>query len=407
MVTIPGNVMFPTLVVGSLPRPQWVRDVIEERKAGSLDEEEATRLLDDAVPLAVRMQERAGLDFISDGEWRRESYVKVFAEAVDGFEADLVGNGGSGFSRVAYPAVVDRLTSRRSMAADEARFLRGRTDSKIVVAVPSPYTVGRRMWSPEHSRSAYPTREEFMDACIPIVRDEIRGLARLGVDAIQLDDPWLALLVDPDYRQREGIDDVDHEIEQSVRCVNAATEGIEGVSISVHMCHAHFNRRHGTRGAYDLIIGALERMNVQRFAMEFATPDAGGIDVLRDFPDDKVLGLGVIDHTDRHVESPEEIVARVERAMEFVPAERITLNPDSGFAPSSANPTDLDEAYLKLTAMCHGARLLREKYPGSGPPAAGAGTPSAQDRWSDVVSEGKPLKQGPGRYAPVKGLPWT
>ena len=364
MVTIPGNVMFPTLVVGSLPRPQWVRDLIEERKAGRVDDEEATRLLDDAIPLAVRMQERAGLDFISDGEWRRESYVKVFAEAVDGFKTDLVGNGGSGFSRVAYPAVVDRLTPRRSMAADEARFLRERTDSKIVVAVPSPYTVGRRMWSPEHSTAAYPTREEFMDACIPIVRDEIRQLAALGVDAIQLDDPWLALLVDADYREREGITDVDHEIEQSVRCVNAATEGIEGVSISVHMCHAHFNRRHGTRGAYDLIIGALAQMNVQRFAMEFATPDAGGVDVLRRFPDDKVLGLGVIDHTDPHVETPEEVVARVERAMEFVPAERISLNPDCGFAPSSVNPMDLDEAYLKLSAMCRGARLLRDKYAG-------------------------------------------
>jgi 5-methyltetrahydropteroyltriglutamate--homocysteine methyltransferase len=138
LTVAPDNPPFATMVVGSLPRPQWVRDLIEDRKAGLVSESDADGLLDDAIPSAIDMQERAGIDFVSDGEWRRESYVKVFAEAVDGFEADLVGNGGSGFSRVAYPAVVDRLTSRRSMAADEARFLRGRTDSKIVVAVPAP-----------------------------------------------------------------------------------------------------------------------------------------------------------------------------------------------------------------------------------------------------------------------------
>ena len=91
------NTPFPTLVVGSLPRPQWVRDLIEDRKAGRIDEKAADALLDDAVPLAIRLQERAGLDFVSDGEWRRESYVKVFAEAVDGFQADLGSGGGSQF----------------------------------------------------------------------------------------------------------------------------------------------------------------------------------------------------------------------------------------------------------------------------------------------------------------------
>ena len=355
--------LFPTMVVGSLPRPQWIKDLIEDRKAGRVTMEDANRLLDDAVPLAIRMQEQAGLDFVSDGEWRRESYVKVFAEAVDGFKPDLMPAGGSQPSAVAYPAVVSRLLPRRFLAADEAAFLRNHTNARTVVAVPSPYTIGRRMWSAEHSTSAYATSEEFMDACIPIIRREVQELARMGVDAIQLDDPWLALLVDPELRQRDGITNVEHEIEQSVRCVNAVTEGIEDVFLSVHLCHAHFNRRHGTKGPYHLIIGALGQMtNIQRFAMEFATPDAGGLGALRDFPKDKVLGLGVIDHTDPHIETPEEVADRVERAMEFVPKERITLNPDCGFSPSSANPMDLDEAYLKLRAMCQGATLLRDRH---------------------------------------------
>ena len=355
--------LFPTFVVGSLPRPQWVRELIEDRKAGRISEEAADRLLDDAVPSAIRMQERAGVDYISDGEWRRESYVKVFTEAVNGFTNDLVTTLGTmSFTSPRYPAVTSRLSSRRPIAVGEAGFLRKRTNSKIIVAVPSPYTVGRRMWSADHSTAAYPTREEFMDACVPIINDELHSLAALGVDAIQLDDPWLSLLVDPRYRESEGITDMDHEIELSVQSVNRAVEGLEGVPVSVHFCHAHFNREHSTKGPYDLIIEALGDMNVERFAMEFATPDAGGIAALQNFPKDKTLGLGVIDHTDRHVETPEEVAARAEAAMEYVPKERLTLNPDCGFSPSSANPMDLDEAYLKLCALSRGASLLRKKY---------------------------------------------
>ena len=142
--------LFPTFVVGSLPRPQWVRDLIEERKAGRIDGPVFNGLLDDAIPSAVRMQERAGLDFISDGEWRRESYVKVFTQAVEGFTEDLLPSGGAApFTQLRYPAVTETLAATRPIAADEAEFLRRSTDSKIIVAVPSPYTIGRRMWSSE------------------------------------------------------------------------------------------------------------------------------------------------------------------------------------------------------------------------------------------------------------------
>jgi 5-methyltetrahydropteroyltriglutamate--homocysteine methyltransferase len=355
---------FPTFVVGSLPRPQWVREVIEDRKHGRLNSNEAERLLDDAVPSAVRLQERAGLDYLSDGEWRRESYVKIFADGVDGFLPDAIPSGPAS-PGLMYPAVVAPLRPRQPIAADAAAFLKRHTNARIIVAIPSPYTIARRMWSPDHSRDAYPTHEAFMAACVPIVRAELQRLVDLGADAVQLDDPWLALLVDPAYRARVGITDVDHEIEMAVRGVNGATEGIwesGRVLLSVHLCHAHSNRRHSTRGPYDLIVGALGRMNVHRFAMEFATPDAEGIGVLSHFPSDKILGLGVIDHTDRRIETPQAVVQCAEAAMAYVPRERLSLNTDCGFAPSSANPMDLDEAYLKLKALCQGAALLRDKY---------------------------------------------
>ena len=155
---------------------------------------------------------------------------------------------------------------------------------------------------------------------------------------------------------------VDREIESCIKGVNEATKGISSDSISLHLCHAHFNRSHSTTGPYNIIMEALGEMDVGRFAMEFATPDAGGLQVLKYYPGDKVLGLGVIDHTDRHIETPEEVVSRVEKAMDFLPKERITLNPDCGFSPSSSNPMDLDEAYSKLCAMSKGAQVLRQKY---------------------------------------------
>ena len=354
--------LFETYAVGSLPRPQWVRELIEDRKSGAVSWEEADRLLDSAVPSAIAMQQRAGIDYLSDGEWRRESYVKVFADAVGGFGQDLhTETGTERASLLPYPAVTEPMRYLRPIAAGEARFLRSHADGKIIVALPSPYTIGRRMWTAEHSRAAYPTREEFIDACVLIVRTEIATLAAEGVDAVQLDEPWLGLLCDPSYREREGITDVDREMELSATSVNATVRDAE-VSISLHLCHAHFARQHATRGPYDLIMDALGEMDADRFAMELATPDAGGIGALKRFPSGKMLGLGVIDHTDPQVETPQQVAARAEAAMEFVDPERITLNPDCGFSPSSQNPMDIDEAYLKLRALSEGAALLRDRH---------------------------------------------
>ena len=351
---------FETFVVGSLPRPRWVQEVVEDRREGRLDPDAAAALLDAAVPSAVRLQERAGLDVVSDGEWRRESYVKVFSENVDGFAA--------GESQTRIPGappdmvVVAPLVQLRPIAAREVAFLRTIRDGPVVVALPSPYILAWRTWSAERSRDAYATREEFMEACIPILHAELRELAESGVDHVQIDEPWLLMLVDPAERERRGVTNIGHEIETCVNAVNAMVDGIAGVTTSMHLCHGHFNRRRATDGGYEPIIEALAEIRVDRFAMEFAAPHSHGVGVLDRFPADKTLGLGVIDHCDPHVETPMEVVARAEEALQHIPPERLTLNPDCGFAPGSRNPMDLDEAYEKLRALCRGALLLRERY---------------------------------------------
>src|SRR5262245_50797101 len=175
---------FPTTVIGSLPRPAWVRDVILDRKSGKLSEEEAGRLLDRAVESAILLQERAGLDEVTDGEWRRESYVKVFAERVRGFRPDINPSGG-----LPYPAVVAPVEYYRPIAAEEVRFVRARTRRRVKATLPAPYIIGRRMWHPEHSRAAYPDRERFMAACVPVLRQEVLAVRDAGADTVQLDEP--------------------------------------------------------------------------------------------------------------------------------------------------------------------------------------------------------------------------
>ncbi len=348
--------LFPTTVIGSLPRPAWVLDLILDRKAGRITDEQATPLLDRAIESAILMQERAGLDEITDGEWRRESYVKVIAQRVRGFEADLHDSG------LPYPAVVAPLEYYRPLVLEELNFVQKRTKRRVKVTLPAPYIIGRRMWHPDHSKKAYPTRETLMEACVPILRKEIELLCGAGADTIQLDEPWLSTMVDPAFCRREGIDDVSYEADRCVDLVNQVLDGMDGVATGMHLCHAHFERRHGTEGSYEPIMPALAKLRVGTISMEYATPASGGVGSLAGFPEGARLGLGCIDHCDRNVETPDEVIQRVENAMRFVDKNRITLHPDCGFAPSAQNPMDLDEAYQKLKAMCEAARKLRDQY---------------------------------------------
>lgn len=352
--------LFPTTVIGSLPRPEWVREIILDRKAGRISHEDATAILDRAVESAILMQERAGLDEITDGEWRRESYVKIFAEKVSGFEPDLILYD----DILPYPAVVAPLSYARPLVVDEVQYLRPRTTRKIKITLPSPYIIGCRMWHPEHSAKAYPKREQLMAACVPILRKEIEAVRDAGVSTVQLDEPWLCTMVDPDFDQDPYRKDLRYEMDLCADLINQTVDGINGLQIGMHLCRAHFAHKHGSKGAYDPIMPTLAKIHVDIISMEFATPDAGGHASLAKFPEQATLGLGCIDHCDREIESIDDVCKRVESAMRYVDKSRILLHSDCGFAPSVQNPIDLDEAYRKLKVMCEAAQVLREKHPG-------------------------------------------
>ena len=293
-------------------------------------------MLDGAVLSAIRLQEQAGLDYVSDGELRRNSYLRVFIDAVDGYEADVIPPGP--FSTSTIHAIVSPIVQRRSISGSAPDYLVANASVGTISALPSPYTMGVTMWTAERSSAAYVSPGEAMRACAGIINAEVKRLAAAGVDVVQLDEPWLGDLANPAYRLDQGIDDLDLELELYVEAINSSVEGVEGVSTTVHVCGHTSPTTPGSKAwPYDVVFEALGRMNVDRFTIAMTGPNAAGFQALSHYPANKVLGLGVLNTIEDAVETPDCVVARVERAMEYVPAGRIALNPDCGFSPSRRN----------------------------------------------------------------------
>ena len=351
--------LFTTTVVGSMPRPQYVRDLIEEQVEGGVSSVDFRRMMDSAIPYVAQMQELAGIDVISDGEWRRKSYIGVIADICKGFELsikDVLGQ------RQTWHVVTSELeVVNPGLLAKEARFLKRHTERDVKVAIPSPYLIGERMWDPELSVAAYPTRRDFTEALVPILRHELIALRDEGVALAQLDDPHLCLFVDPTVRA--GYDDPQAEMTHCVDLLNRVVDGVDGVRLAVHLCRRNKGRAGWVgEGGYEPILPALSDLQVDILMLEFAIPAAGDFAVLRDLPERFDIGLGCVDCRSSHIDTPDEIANRVRRAVQYVAPERILLHPDCGFAPGSAADIPLDEAYLKLRNEALAAKMLREEF---------------------------------------------
>lgn len=351
------NQLFPTSVVGSMPRSQFVRDLLAPERRQTLSDEAFHRRIDAAVAYIIALQEAAGVDIISDGEWRRLSYIGVIAEIMTGFERTVVDG------RYWHTVVAPMTPRSPGMVAREAQFLRAHTNRRTKVALPSPYLLGQRMWDPERSKKAYPTREAFMDALVPVLRDELIAVRNIGVDVVQFDDPHLCLFVDE--RVRKQYDDPDREVDRCVGMLNDIIDGVDGPSLAIHLCRRNKGREGWVgEGGYGPIIPALQRLRVDQYVMEFTIPAAGDLKVLQELPEHTTVGLGCVDCRGEHIDTPEQIVARVEKALQYLPPARIALNPDCGFAPGNAADIPIDEAYAKLSNEAAAAAILREKYGG-------------------------------------------
>jgi 5-methyltetrahydropteroyltriglutamate--homocysteine methyltransferase len=298
------------------------------------------------------MQETAGIDLVSDGEWRRPHFHDFIARRIAGFKPLTV----QGY----YSAVVAPLEVSESLTADEARFMLGRSTHKVKIALPSPYLMARRMYHPTESARAYPTRDAFMAALVPILRRELETLRDLGVALVQFDDPAIGVLVD--RARRQDFADPDRELAVAIDYLNQVVDGVTGVATALHVCRAVGLRSWSNEGGYEPILAGLYRAQVDLLMLEFAMPVAGDVEVFARFPTERTIGLGCVDIRSETIEGPDLIVERVEKALRYLHPDQLVLNPDCGFAPSSMLPIPLDEAYFKLRALGLAADRLRQKY---------------------------------------------
>jgi 5-methyltetrahydropteroyltriglutamate--homocysteine methyltransferase len=336
-------VLFPTSLVGSYPQPDWLIDRV--RLAGRFPPRvRATELWrvapeflhqaqDDATLLAIRAQEDAGLNIITDGEIRRESYSNAFATALDGIDID---NPGTALDRSGHPNPVPRITGpirrRHAVNVESVQFLRAHTDRTIKVTVPGPFTMAEQA-----QNDYYPTKEAAAYGYAEAVRDEIADLFAAGADIVQLDEPYLQARAEAAR-------------EYGVKVVNTALDGAAGTT-AVHLCFGYAAIIHDRPSGYSFL-PELAATNADQISIETAQ---SGLDcaVLADLAG-KTIILGVLNLGDPAVETPAVVARRAERALQYVPAERVVLAPDCGMKYLPRESAD-----GKLAALAQAGRLLR------------------------------------------------
>jgi 5-methyltetrahydropteroyltriglutamate--homocysteine methyltransferase len=335
--------LLTTTVVGSYPQPDWLID--RDRLRASLPPRVRARELwrvpepfleqaqDDATLLAVRDLERAGVDVITDGEMRRESYSNRFATALDGLDLDEPGSvAGRDGRRTVVPRVVGPIRRKHPVEVRDVEFLRASTDRPIRITLPGPFTLSQQAQNEYYADEA----ELALDYAVA-VNEEARDLQAAGADVVQLDEPWLQAR--PEQARAFA-----------VAAIDRALEGIEGTT-ALHTCFGYGHVVHDKPQGYPFL-AELNTCAAEQISLEAAQPalDPSFLEALPD----KTIVLGVIDLADgAPVETPEAVAARIERALEVVPPARLVVAPDCGM---KYLPRDV--AFAKLRAMVDGARLV-------------------------------------------------
>jgi 5-methyltetrahydropteroyltriglutamate--homocysteine methyltransferase len=352
--------------IGSLPRPQVVRDLSARKREMSADAFSHT--LDDLVVFAIRLKEQAGLDVISDGEWRRSQYIREFLDRVGGFERcrRYSHQGETKLTEV----VVRHMTAQESVFREDARFLRTHTDRITKFALPSPFLIAMRYWHEDHSREAYPTVQHFLEHLAEVLAREAQALVAAGIDIVQLDDPALTYFCDRRLTDGAASDihderlrrtwDVHRQLPEAIAAINRIAEGLRA-EVHLHCCHSVYKRRSDVTGDYKPILPLLGAAKVDRVNLEFAYPGTGDVSDLALLPPQLALGMGVVDVRGEHLQTVEQIEALAEAGAAVVGRDRIALNPDCGFAPDSGEPPTIDEAYEKLRRLVAAAQRLRQR----------------------------------------------
>lgn len=335
-----------TDVVGSLLRPPELIEARERFANGDLDEAAFKAVENRAVDDALRLQEEAGLEVVTDGEMRRLSFQSQLTEAVEGFapwdlDAFLWGEWQSdelGELAVERPplAVTAKLHRKRFLSAEEFTYAQGRTDRVLKVTLPSP-SLFANFWAPDSRNGAYGSLEDFLADVTTILREEVEELVRLGATYIQLDAPQYPLLVDPGYRAFYASRGwpADRWLELGLELDNAVIGEHPGVTFGFHLCRGNQASRWLVSGGYDWLAERIfPRVRAHRLLLEYDDERSGGFEPLAAVPDDKMIVLGLVTTKTGRRETVAELVGRIRKASEVVGLERLALSPQCGFATS-------------------------------------------------------------------------
>jgi 5-methyltetrahydropteroyltriglutamate--homocysteine methyltransferase len=353
-------------VVGSLLRPTYLVEVRKQHEAGQLSAAEFKAIEDRAVDEAIALQEDAGIDVITDGEQRRYAFYGHLIDAFDGF--DKYGGWAIPFMDesgeklvLKRPVVVEKLTWKRSMCAEEWVYLRAksrRPRERCKVTMISAQQASA-YYDPEKSAGAYPTRDAYLADIVDLSRHEVKELIRLGCTSIQIDAPQYAALLDPQMREgyRQRGSDPDKLIDTCIEMDNAIIDGHPGITFSMHICRGNNQSKFYARGDYGPIARIFSQTHFQRFLLEYDDERSGGFEPLRHVPDDRVVVLGLVTTKKSHLESADELRERIAEAAQIIPLERLALSPQCGFASTmEGNRISQEDQRRKLELVATVAR---------------------------------------------------
>lgn len=375
--------------IGSWPRPRWLLRALHDHLEGRMPDDEFQATADDAVRLAVEAQLRAGVDVVTDGEQRRDSYSSFVAGLLDNCQliplTDLLPlvDDPDEFARelraldvpaadVRHPAVFGPLGRSRSLAVHELDFVRTLCDRPVKVALPGPYLLTRTMWMECISDRAYASREALATDIVRVLREEIAHLLAHGAALVQLDEPVLTEVVFTGHKTQRSFmcgalsekGDPADELAFARDLVNAVVAGLPQERTALHVCRGNWTTDESTclAGDYTPLLSTLGALDVGTLFLELCTPRAGELDVLRALPAHQRIGVGVANQKLDAPDAIADIEARMRRAVDVLGADRVLFNPDCGFATFADNPvSSAVAAEARLRAIADAAERIRTR----------------------------------------------
>jgi len=388
------NSSFLVSLLGSMPRSKKLLTAKRKLNKGNIDLKTYQEILDEETKYVVELQENNYIDIITSGELNRDNYVSFIAERLDGVTmmsmADMFDyiEDKQGFEQILeildVPAIsiknaicTGKVKYNKPLVADEMIELKKLTDKKIKATLPGPYLITRSMWLPALSKQYYDSKDSLGEDIIKVLKEEIDSLAKIGIDVIQFDEPVLTEVVFSEGKTRSFMCAALSEKKDPTEELKFATKLIKSVIdyakekeilVSLHVCRGNWSRDESIllTGPYTPLLPLFEETLPNILTLEFSTPRAGEISSLFSstlIRDNCILGLGVMNPRTDDIEPLEDILDRVEEVMQYIPKERIWLNPDCGFATFSKRPLNpYPIIQKKLENMVEASKILREKY---------------------------------------------